>query len=144
MTLQIRSQTLSPNQSVKTLVTPQGDTLIQMNIQDAKVILTLLKECEITDSLVTIYKIDSIDKSNKLDIQSETIKLLQSKDTNNIKIIDNLNTLVVNKNTEIGGYKSDIVKKDKEIKMQKTLKTVGFIGCVVLPILTLLLVTGGL
>lgn len=143
MTLQTRSQTLSPTQNVKTLVTPQGDTLIQMKVQDAKVILTLLKECEITDSLVTIYKVESTDKTNKLKIQTETIKTLQLKDTNNLKIVKNLNTLVVNKNTEINGYKTEIDKKDKQIKVQKTLKTIGFIGCIVLPFLTLLYATGG-
>jgi hypothetical protein len=143
MKLQLHSQSLLPTQSVKTLVTPQGDTLIQMKVQDAKVILTILKECELTDSLVTLYKIETIDKTNMLNIQSETIKILQSKDTNNLKIVKNLNKVVENKDTEIKGYKSDIIKKDKQIKVQKTLKTIGFIGCIILPFLTLLYASGG-
>jgi hypothetical protein len=132
-----------PTQSVKTLVTSKGDTLIQMKVQDAKVILTKLKECEITDSLVTLYKFETLDKTNMLNIKSETIKTLQLKDTNNLKIIKNLNKSIENKNVEIKGYKSDINKKDKQIKVQKTLKTIGFIGCIILPFLTLLYAIGG-
>jgi hypothetical protein len=143
MMLQTRSQTLLPTQSVKTLVTSKGDTLIQMKVQDAKVILTKLKECEITDSLVTLYKFETLDKTNMLNIKSETIKTLQLKDTNNLKIIKNLNKSIENKNVEIKGYKSDINKKDKQIKVQKTLKTIGFIGCIILPFLTLLYASGG-
>ena len=56
-----------------------------------------------------------------------------------VKIVSNLETVVKNKD-EIIIYKDKTIKQqEKEIRKQKILKNLGFVGSVVLPVITLII-----
>jgi hypothetical protein len=143
MLLQVHSQALSKNQRIKVIVTERGDTALQMNISDARIVLGLLLEKEVNDELLVKYiERDSLNQ-NLVTISNQKMMGLQnSNDILNV-IIDNLNKKSSNDEAMIKELRNEIRKKEKEIKKQRVLKTLGFIGCVILPVLTLLLSVGG-
>ena len=62
MVLPAVSQT-TLNGNIESLVNDKGDTLIVMHLDDAKMLLTDLLECEVTDSLLNVYvERDSLNK----------------------------------------------------------------------------------
>lgn len=136
----MHSQTISKNKPrVQTLITPQGDTLVQFHIKDAKKLLADVLDKKIVDSLVNVYmERDAINK-NTIDLQVSQIKLLQQKSVNQEQQIANLDKIISNKDEEVGILNNVVEEQKKEIRKQKRLKTLGFIGSVVLPILVLLL-----
>jgi hypothetical protein len=137
MILPITSQTISRGE-VKEIINNNGDTLILMNLEDAKIILSDLLEYEIVDSLLTVYKEKDTLNINTISLQKDVIfKLVEKSDNQQIQI-DNFQTILDNKNTEIQ-YKNDTIEQQKkEIKKQKRLKVIGFMGSIILPILTLI------
>ena len=137
MALPSQSQTISKGE-VKTLVNENGDTLVMMNLEDARIILSDLMEYEVVDSLLLVYKEKDSLNTNTITLQKDIIvKLTQKSDNQQIQI-DNFQTILDNKNEEIL-LKEDIIKQQKkEIRKQKFLKILGFTGSVILPILTLL------
>ena len=141
MALPMHSQNISikPNR-VQTVVTPQGDTLVQFRLKDAKKILADLLDKEIVDSLLIVYEERDTSKNEVIKLKTEQIRLLQQKSVNHEQQITNLNQIIANKDTEIALANEEIKKQKKEIRKQKILKTIGFIGSVVLPIITLLLI----
>jgi hypothetical protein len=143
MMSQAHSQTLSKKPRVKTIVDQYGDTLIQMNIKDAKVLLTAIKQKQVNDELLSVYMERDSNQTKLITVKDSTIKTLRVIVSNDSIMLSNADKLKDNQKKEIGGLKSTIKEKDKEIKKQKVLKNIGFIGCVVLPFLTLLYVSGG-
>jgi hypothetical protein len=136
----MHSQTISKNKPrVQTLITPQGDTLVQFHIKDAKKLLADVLDKKIVDSLVNVYmQRDAINK-NTIDLQVSQIKLLQQKSVNQEQQIANLDKIIANKDEEVAILNNVVEEQKKEIRKQKRLKTLGFVGSVVLPILVLLL-----
>ena len=129
----MHSQNISIRKTrVETLVNKEGDTLVQFKIKDARVILGDLLDKEIVDSLLVVY--EEKDKLNEelISIKLEEIRLLQQKDLNNEQRIANLNKIIANKD-------DDLKKANKEIRKQKTLKVLSFIGMIVLTTLTILI-----
>ena len=55
MILPIHSQTISRGE-IQEIVNSNGDTLVIMHLEDARIILNDLLEYEVTDSLLTAYK----------------------------------------------------------------------------------------
>lgn len=139
MVLPAVSQT-TLNGNIESLVNDKGDTLIVMHLDDAKMLLTDLLECEVTDSLLNVYvERDSLNKE-KIILKDGIINKLKLQNQNSETIIKNLEELLKNKDEEIS-LKDDIIEtQKKEIKKQRNLKRVGFISAVVLPILTLILI----
>lgn len=139
MVLPAVSQT-TLNGNIESLVNDKGDTLIVMHLDDAKMLLTDLLECEVTDSLLNVYvERDSLNKE-KIILKDGIINKLKLQNQNSETIIKNLEELLKNKDKEIS-LKDDIIEtQKKEIKKQRNLKRVGFISAVVLPILTLILI----
>lgn len=139
MVLPAVSQT-TLNGNIESVVNDKGDTLIIMHLEDAKMLLTDLLECEITDSLLNVYiERDSLNK-DKIILKDDIINKLKLQNQNSETIIKNLEELLKNKDKEIS-LKDDIIEtQKKEIKKQRNLKRVGFISAVVLPILTLILI----
>ncbi len=139
MVLPAVSQT-TLNGNIESLVNDKGDTLIVMHLDDAKMLLTDLLECEVTDSLLNVYvERDSLNKE-KIILKDGIIDKLKLQNQNSETIIKNLEELLNNKDEEIS-LKDDIIEtQKKEIKKQRNLKRVGFISAVVLPILTLILI----
>ena len=138
MVLPAISQTTSKG-TIESVVNKDGDTLVIMSLSDAKLILSDLLEYEITDSLLNVYvERDSLN-SEKIILKDSIIEKLNLQNKNKDEIIKNLNDIVINKIKEIE-YKNLIIEdQKKEIKKQRNLKRLGFVGSVVLPILTLIL-----
>jgi hypothetical protein len=138
MMLPAISQTISKG-DIKTIVNEKGDTLIIMNLEDAKFILSDLLQYEITDSLLNVYvQRDSLNQS-KIILKDELIEKLNLQNSNYQEIISNLEFIIENKNIEISYKDTTIKQQKKEIKKQRNLKILGFLGSIILPILTLLI-----
>jgi len=138
MVLPVVSQT-TLNGNIESLINDKGDTLIVMPLEEAKMLLTDLLECEVTDSLLNIYvERDSLNKE-KIILKDNIIEKLKLQNQNTENIIKNLEEIVGNKDEEISLKDKTIKEQKKEIKKQKNLKRLGFIGSIVLPILTLII-----
>lgn len=126
------------NGNIESLVNDKGDTLIVMPLEEAKMLLTDLLECEVTDSLLNIYvERDSLNKE-KIILKDNIIEKLKLQNQNTENIIKNLEEIVGNKDEEITLKDKTIKEQKKEIKKQRNLKRLGFIGSIVLPIVILI------
>ena len=139
MPLSLVSQNISKGE-IKTIVNSQGDTLIIMKLNDAKIILSDLMELRLVDSLLSIYKLRDSLNSSTITLQKNVIdKLTQKSDNQNIQLT-NFQSILNNKNQEIF-FKEDVIKtQKKEIRKQKVLKILGFVGSVVLPTVVILII----
>lgn len=137
------SQTISIKpQRVKTVVNSVGDTLIEMSLADAKIILADIIDKQVADSMLLVYEFkDSISKST-IQIQLKQINILKEKVVNCETIIANLNEMLANKDKEIDLLNETIKKQKREIRKQKILKIIGFTSAVVLPVITLVVLLG--
>lgn len=131
------SQTISKGE-VRTIV-ENGDTLVIMNLEDAKVILNDLLEYEIADSLLTVYKEKDSLNTNTITLQKEVIFKLMEKSDNQQSQIDNFQQILDNKNAELGMKEDTIKQQKKELRKQKFLKFLGLGGSVILPIIAILI-----
>lgn len=110
-----------------------------MPLQDAKKILSDLLDYRVTDSLLNLYmKRDSLNTEVIL-LKEDIIKKLNTQNKNNEEIIKNLEGVISNKDTEISLKDNIIEDQKKDIRNQRNLKRLGFVGCVVLPIITLII-----
>ena len=137
MALPTLSQTISKGE-VRTIV-ENGDTLVIMNLEDAKVILNDLLEYEIADSLLTVYKEKDTLNTNTITLQKEVIFKLMEKSDNQQSQIDNFQQILDNKNSELGMKEDTIKQQKKELRKQKFLKFLGLGGSVILPIIAILI-----
>lgn len=129
--------TLIKQQRVKTVVNAAGDTLIQMSIDDAKIVLTDIINKNICDSLLCVYENrDSINKQI-IQVQATQITLIKQKVMNCEEIVSNMNKILENKDAEIALLNETIKKQKREIRKQKTLKFLGIGGAIILPAVTL-------
>ena len=137
MILPIHSQTILRGE-IKEIISSNGDTLVIMHLEDARIILNDLLEYEIADSLLAVYKEqDSLNKET-ITLQKDIIFKLVEKSDNQQTQINNFQLVLDNLNKELG-YKEDTIKQQKkEIRKQKLLKLTGFTSSIILPILTLL------
>jgi len=137
MILPTHSQTILRGE-IKETVNSNGDTLVIMHLEDARVILNDLLEYEIVDSLLTTYKEKDSLNGETISIQKDIIFKLVEKNDNQQYQIDNFKEVLDNKNKELG-FKEDTIKEQKkEIRKQKLLKLAGFTSTIILPILTLI------
>ena len=137
MILPIHSQTILRGE-VKEIINSDGDVLVVMHLEDARIILNDLLEYEIADSLLTVYKEKDSLNTNAISLQKDIIFKLVEKSDNQQSQINNFQKILDN-NKQIIQYKDDTIKhQKKEIRKQKLQKILGFSGSVILPILTLL------
>ena len=137
MILPIHSQVISRGE-VKETINSNGDTLVIMHLEDARIILNDLLEYEIADSLLTVYKEKDSLNTNTISLQKDVITKLTQKSQNQELQLENFQTLLDNSNKVIA-YKNDTIdQQKKEIRKQKFQKILGFSGSIILPILTLL------
>ena len=137
MILPIHSQTILRGE-VKEIINSDGDVLVVMHLEDARIILNDLLEYEIADSLLTVYKEKDSLNTNTISLQKDIIFKLVEKSDNQQSQINNFQKILDN-NKQIIQYKDDTIKyQKKEIRKQKLQKILGFSGSVILPILTLL------
>jgi len=137
MTLPVISQNISKGE-IKTTVSDSGDTLVIMNLEDAKFILSDLLEYEVTDSLLNIYiERDSLNKEVVL-LKDSIIEKINQQNDNCDEIVVNLKNMITNNKKVIELKEDTINQQKKEIKKQKFFKFLGFAGSIILPIVTLL------
>ena len=141
MALTARSQnTLKEQERVQAVINEYGDTVIQMSLSDAKLILKVVLEKEINDSLLSVYTVvDSLNK-NKISLLVNKIEALQLEKQNLTEMVSNLNAIIKNKDAETQILNDIIKKQKKEIRKQKIIKIVALVGDVVLPVATLVTV----
>ena len=95
MTLPVISQNISKGE-IKTTVSDSGDTLVIMNLEDAKFILSDLLEYEVTDSLLNIYiERDSLNKEVVL-LKDSIIEKINQQNDNCDEIVINLKNIISN------------------------------------------------
>ena len=141
MVLPTHSQNISKEQQrVQAVINEYGDTVIQMNLSDAKIILKSVLEKEINDTLLDAYTvIDSLNK-NKITLLFDKIQTLQIEKKNLTEMLANLNNIINNLKSETNMLNSVVKQQKKEIKKQKIIKTFALIGDVALPVATLLVI----
>lgn len=139
MAFQMHSQTSSTR--VQTIINSKGDTLIQMKLTDARLILSSVLTKAYSDSLISVYETRDSANANIIVLQKEEIMLLNEKFNNQKTITENLTQVLENKDKEIVILNETIKKQKKEIRKQKILKVLGFTAAVVLPITTIILMT---
>lgn len=124
---------------VKPVVNAKGDTLIQLKLSDAKIILKDVLAKEVCDSTVAEYiQLDNL-RSGTIALQNYKIVTLETKVNNSNIMVDNLETVVKNKDTEIGLLNGIIKKQGREIFKQKFFKFMGFSIALLIPVTFLLL-----
>jgi hypothetical protein len=137
---QMHSQSISKIEPrVKPVVNTKGDTLIQLKLSDAKIILKDVLAKEVCDSTVAEYiQLDNL-RSGTIALQNFKISTLESKFNNCDTMLNNLQIVVKNKNTEITFLNETIKKQNKEILKQKFFKIIGFSAAILIPITFLLI-----
>ena len=109
MILPIHSQTILRGE-IKETISSNGDTLVIMHLEDARIILNDLLEYEIADSLLAVYKEqDSLNKET-ITLQKDIIFKLVEKSDNQQAQINNFQLVLDNLNKELG-YKEDTIKR---------------------------------
>lgn len=139
MTLQIHSQTILTRR-VNTLVNSKGDTLIQMSLADAKIILADVLQKQIADSIIAEYEVKDSLQNVTITLQKQEIEAMRIKCDNTEEMVRNLNQILNNKDKEVKLLNEIIKKQKREIFKQKVQKIIGYSAAVVLPILVILLV----
>lgn len=137
MILPIHSQTILKGE-VRETINSNGDTLVIMHLEDARIILNDLLEYEVVDSLLTVYKEKDSLNTNTISLQKDIIFKLVEKNDNYQTQIDNFQSVLDNLNKELDYREDTIDQQRKEIRKQKLLKLAGFTSSIILPILTLL------
>lgn len=138
---QVGSQTISKEENkVKTIISKNGDTLIQMSLLNAKIILQDLLEKEVNDKILAKYVVLDSLNNDKVILLSNKIDVLLIEKNNLKSTVNNLNEIILNKNDEVLLLNEIIRRQSNEIKKQKFLKTIALVGDVVLPIATFFLV----
>ena len=138
MNCQITSKNIKTVQFVKV----NGDTLIQMSLDDAKIVLNGLMRSEISDSLIKAYEIKDSISMNTIKLQDIENTLLKAKSSNQEKIIENYAKIIENKDDELNISKYIVQQQKKEIRKQKIIKKISLVGNVVLPVVTLFTIIG--
>ena len=129
--LQVNSQTISKG-TVKTLVNDKGDTLIVMNVSDAKVILTSVLDKEYSDSIIALYKLNDSTSQQTITLGLKEISDLQQISANKDIEIKNLNLIITNKDSEITLLNKTIKQEKRLIAKQKIMKVIGYAVIVLL------------
>ena len=125
--------------NVQIYVNRQGDTLVFMRYESAKILLIEVLECEYTDSILAEYTLRDSMNNNVIALQKDKIESLSKKGENYESIIKNLNKIIENKDYEIELKDKEIKKYLRKLKTQKTLTKIGFSLAGALPIITAVL-----
>jgi len=137
----LNCQTLLKDRKVQ-IVEINGDSLLQLSIEDGRILLRAVLDGEIANSLIHVYTTrDSVNKST-IGLLEDKITILQDKNSNQVLIINNLENIKNNKDGEILILNDTILTQKKDIRKQKLIKKIALIGTVVLPVATLLLILG--
>jgi hypothetical protein len=124
---------------VKPVVNTKGDTLIQIKLSDAKLLLQDVLEKQNCETTVTkLTELDSL-RVTTITLQKDKIETLETKFNNNELRIGILENVIKNKDKELVLLNSIIEKQGREITKQKVFKIVGFSLALAIPITFLIL-----
>lgn len=123
---------------VTSYVNQQGDTMVSMHYEDARLFLKDVLYYEFTDSLLTEYKMRDTLNTGKITLQKSLIDNLNKEKLNLETMVENLEAIIVNKDEALGLKDKTIKEQKKEIRKQKFQKILGFAGTVILPIVVIL------
>lgn len=140
MAFQSHSQNTLTKDRVRTIITEDGDTLVQMHYEDARILLEDLLHYEYADSLLAVYEVRDSLSTRTILLQKKVLMTMGIEKSNLETMISNLEEMLTNKDTEVELLEDTIKQQKKEIRKQKFLKIIGFAGAVILPILVLLAV----
>jgi len=131
--------TLTIEPRVKPVINTKGDTLIQLKLSDAKIMLKDVLEKQVCDTMVA--KMTQLDgfRLTTINLQQDKITTLETKFSNCNIMVGKLETVVKNKDTEIGLLNDIIKKQGRAILKQKMFKFMGFGAAILIPITFLLL-----
>jgi hypothetical protein len=139
MGFQVNCQTISKEENkelVKTYINQEGDTMVVMSIESARILLEDVLNYEYTDMLLKEYMVRDSLNNETIEIQKNIIIDLSKKNENLETIVKNLKEVIDNKDSETN-IKDEIIKQQKkEIRKQKLLKIVGFATTFILVIIT--------
>jgi myosin heavy subunit len=139
MALPLNSQITLKKGEIKAYLNQDGDTILVMNIDDAKLILTDILNYKIADSIINVYSLKSDEQSKVIELQKQVISKLIEKSENKDEQLRLLESIIKNKDVEIG-LLNDVIKQQKsEIRRQKFMKFAGISAAVILPIIILLI-----
>jgi hypothetical protein len=138
MGFQSHSQNTSTDDNrVRVTISPNGDTLVTMAYEDARILLNDVLKYEYTDSLLAAYvERDSLNMQT-ITFQKMILSNLSMANSNLETMLSNLEQVIENKDSEVDLMNSIIKEQRKEIRKQKVLKVIGFSSAIVLPIITL-------
>jgi hypothetical protein len=125
---------------VQTLINSKGDTIIQMSLEDAKLLLNDVLEKQVVDSILDVYILRDSIHTSTIELQLSDIEKLVKKNSNSELAFKNLQLVISNKDMEMDFLNDTIKQQKREIRKQKVLKIIGFTSAVVLPIITIILI----
>ena len=122
-----------------TVINTKTDTLIQVKVNDAKILLKDVLDKVVCDEMVVkLNDLDSL-RIETILYQTSKIEILENKISNQAMMVGNLEAVVQNKDTELALLNDIIKKQGREINRQKVFKIAGFSLALALPITYLLL-----
>ncbi len=122
-----------------TVVNTKTDTLIQVKVNDAKILLKDVLDKVVCDEMVVkLNDLDSL-RIETILYQTNKIEVLENKISNQAMMVGNLEAVLQNKDTELALLNDIIKKQSREINKQKVFKIAGFSLALALPITYLLL-----
>lgn len=128
------SQVIVKPGETRIAVNKQGDTLLIMNIADARTILSDLLDKQVVDSIVNYYQQKDSINSYAIAIQKKQIENLQQQSLNQDLQIIALEDMIKVHEAEKKELNTTIKKQSKEIKKQKNIKTAAIIAAIVGPL----------
>ena len=139
MGFQVNCQTTLKEENkelVTTYINQEGDTMVVMSIESARILLEDVLNYEYTDMLLKEYMVRDSLNNETIEIQKNIIVDISKKNENLKDIITNLEEVINNKDSETS-IKDEIIKQQKkEIRKQKLLKIIGFATTFILVIIT--------
>ena len=122
-----------------TVINTKTDTLIQVKVNDAKILLKDVLDKVVCDEMVVkLNDLDSL-RIETILYQTSKIEILENKISNQAMMVGNLEAVVQNKDNELALLNDIIKKQGREINRQKVFKIAGFSLALALPITYLLL-----
>ena len=122
-----------------TVVNTKKDTLIQVKVADAKIILKDVLDKEVCDEMVVkLNDLDSLRIETILN-QTNKIEVIEEKLANETTMVINLEKVVENNKVETALLNDTIKKQNREILRQKTFKILNFSIAIAIPLTYLIL-----
>lgn len=136
--LTVNGQTVKTNVDGQKVTVITVDTFAQMSYADARKVLRDLKLKQLSDSLVAAYEIKDSLNMDKISILEKKITFYEERVSNNDWVVRSYVEMVEKDLLIRKKLQDTITEQKRELIKQRRLKTLGFIGCAVLPVTVLI------